>query len=361
MTLTAPSDVRRHIDRALSDGLRRAAERFTSLSPTAEHLMRPILDFTASGKRIRALAVWWGFEIAGGSAEEHPGIAYAAAAVELLHAAALIHDDVIDDSDTRRGAPAVHRRFQTLHDEGGFAGDSEHFGIGSAIVAGDLCLALSEEFWSYTDLPHCSSPETLAARNDLRRDVMFGQFLDVYVQDAPVPPADVTDRAWEVLTYKTAKYSVEQPFAVGAAAAGGRPEVIEALRRFALPLGRAFQLRDDELGVFGDPEVTGKPAGDDLRQGKKTVLVGYTLEALSEDDRTWFVRTLAADEKSAEDIARMAELILASNALQRMEKLIDREVAASESAVAELAELGLDDDGQAVLRDYARTLTVRSS
>ena len=127
MSLTEPSDVRRQVDAALREGLNSTASRFTALSPTAEHLMRPILDFTASGKRIRALAAWWGFEIAGGSAETYPGIANAAAAVELLHAAALIHDDVIDASDTRRGAPSVHRQFEALHRNDGFAGDSEHF------------------------------------------------------------------------------------------------------------------------------------------------------------------------------------------------------------------------------------------
>ena len=361
MSLTEPSDVRRQVDAALREGLDSTSSRFTALSPSAEHLMRPILDFTASGKRIRALAAWWGFEIAGGSAEAHPGIANAAAAVELLHAAALIHDDVIDASDTRRGAPSVHRQFEALHRNDGFAGDSEHFGIATAIVAGDLCLALSEEFWSMTGLPDATSPAALEARNDLRRDVMFGQFLDIYVQDAPVPAADVTDRAWEVLTYKTAKYSVEQPFAVGASIAGADEAVIDALRAFALPLGRAFQLRDDELGVFGDPEVTGKPAGDDLRQGKKTVLVGYTLEALPEGERDWFVSTLAAERKTAEDIARMTDLIRSSGALERMEQLIAREVADSEAALDRLSELGLDAEGHKVLRGYAQSLTVRSS
>lgn len=356
--LTPAATVLERVDSALAASLATAAESFAAISPSAAELIDPIREFTAKGKRIRALICWWGFELGGGDATAEPGIAQVAASVELLHAAALIHDDIIDDSDTRRGRPAVHAAHRTAHAERGWAGDAALYGTGAGIIAGDLCLSLSEEIYSASGLARLGSPEAVRRHDDFRREVMVGQFLDIRLQAAPVDPTDLIDRAREVLTYKSAKYSVEHPLLLGAALGGADAELLAELAEFGLPLGRAFQLRDDELGVFGDPQVTGKPAGDDLRQGKKTVLVGSVLTRLDEDTAAWFGERLGAADLADAEIRRMEELLRSTGALAAFEEQIDAEIARAESA---LDRLRIDAEDRAVLAEYILRLTRRSA
>lgn len=356
--LTPPAAVIERVDAALADALAATADTLAGISPSAAELIDPIREFTAKGKRIRALIAWWGFELGGGDAAAEPGIARVAASVELLHAAALIHDDIIDDSDTRRGRPAVHAAHRTAHAERGWAGDAALYGTGAGIIAGDLCLSLSEEVYSASGLARLGSPDAVRRHDDFRREVMVGQFLDIRLQAAPVDPADLIDRAREVLTYKSAKYSVEHPLLLGAALGGADAELLAALAEFGLPLGRAFQLRDDELGVFGDPQVTGKPAGDDLRQGKKTVLVGSVLTRLDADTAAWFAERLGAADLADAEIRRMEELLRSTGALAAFEEQIDAEIARAESA---LGRLRIDAEDRAVLEEYILRLTRRSA
>lgn len=200
----------------------------------------------------------------------------AGAALELLHASALAHDDLIDASDTRRGRPATHRGFAALHRDAGWPGDPEQYGAAAAILLGDLLLSWSDEMLRRCGLPLERVAPALDVLELCRTEVIAGQFLDVSVQARG--RADV-DAAMTVLRYKSAKYSIERPLHVGAALAGAGPETLTALSSFGLPLGEAFQLRDDLLGVYGDPATTGKPAGDDLVEGKRTVLVALALDA----------------------------------------------------------------------------------
>lgn len=356
--LTPPAAVIERVDAALADALAATADTLAGISPSAAELIDPIREFTAKGKRIRALIAWWGFELGGGDAAAEPGIARVAASVELLHAAALIHDDIIDDSDTRRGRPAVHAAHRTAHAERGWAGDAALYGTGAGIIAGDLCLSLSEEIYSSAGLSRLAEPEAVRRHDDFRREVMVGQFLDIRLQAAPVEPADLIDRAREVLTYKSAKYSVEHPLLLGAALGGADEDQLAALAEFGLPLGRAFQLRDDELGVFGDPQVTGKPAGDDLRQGKKTVLVGSALTRLDPDTAAWFAERLGAADLADAEIRRMEELLISTGALAAFEEQIDAETTRAESALAELPLAATD---RALLEAYILRLTRRAA
>ena len=201
----------------------------------------------------------------------------ACASLELLHASALVHDDYMDASDVRRGRPATHRAFEQIHRERGWAASPEQYGASAAILLGDLLLSWSDELLRTCGLPAERVLEALGYFDLTRSEVVTGQFLDVSAQARGA--ADV-DTAMTVLRYKSAKYSIERPLHIGAALAGASPEMITQLSRFGLPLGEAFQLRDDLLGVFGDPAVTGKPAGDDLIEGKRTVLVSLALDAL---------------------------------------------------------------------------------
>ena len=199
----------------------------------------------------------------------------ACASLELLHASALVHDDYMDASDTRRGRPATHRGFAAEHRRDEWRGDPEQYGASAAILLGDLLLSWSDELLRRCGLPLDRVVPALDVFDRCRTEVISGQFLDVSVQARGA--ADV-DAAMTVLRYKSAKYSIERPLHIGATLAGGAAADLTVLSGFGLPLGEAFQLRDDLLGVYGDPSATGKPAGDDLIEGKRTVLVALALD-----------------------------------------------------------------------------------
>ena len=230
----------------------------------------------SGGKRFRAAFCWWGHE-AVAEPDDEAALVRACASLELLHASALVHDDYMDASDVRRGRPATHRAFEQLHRDRGWSTSAQQYGASAAILLGDLLLSWSDELLRTSGLPPARMLDALGYFDLTRSEVVTGQFLDVSAQARG--EADV-DTAMTVLRYKSAKYSIERPLHIGAALAGADERVITQLSRFGLPLGEAFQLRDDLLGVFGDPEVTGKPAGDDLVEGKRTVLVALALDAL---------------------------------------------------------------------------------
>ncbi|HLS32986.1 MAG TPA: polyprenyl synthetase family protein [Brevibacterium sp.] len=353
--LTARADVLARVDAVLESFLDRTAVTLRGISPVADRLIDPLRTFVAGGKRVRAVLTWWGYELAGGA--DTDSVAAAAGSVELLHAAALVHDDIIDDSETRRGRPAIHARFRNAHAASGMIGDAALYGTGAGIIGGDLCLALSEELFDSAGF--VDSPAARGAHAALRRDVMLGQFLDIELQAAHTSRAELRERADEVLTHKTAKYTVVQPLVLGAALAGADETLRDALAAFGLPLGRAFQMRDDVLGVYGDPAVTGKPAGDDLVQGKRTILVAEVLDRAPASDALWFEARLGAADISADDIARMTAIMTDCGAKDAFEQLIDEETARAREALDALVRLGTADADAAVLAGFVDALTQR--
>src|SRR5690606_9511065 len=233
-------------------------------------------------------------------------------------------------SDTRRGLPSTHRRIAGLHRDSGWSGAAEEFGRGAAILIGDLCLAWSDEMYQGSGLP----AEALAAGrrpfDAMRTEVMAGQYLDTLEQ---VRDGEAVEAALRVMDYKSAKYTVERPLHLGAALAGRYDDLAPVYTAYGRPLGLAFQLRDDLLGVFGDPERTGKPAGDDLREGKRTVLVAETLARAGAADAAEFRRRLGDPDLSAETIAWMGGLAEDSGALAACERRIDDHVAQATEAL----------------------------
>jgi len=241
----------------------------------------PLVDFAQDllkgGKRFRAQFCYWAWagNLTQNLSEQEresslKAIVGICAALEMFHAAALVHDDLLDQSDTRRGKPAVHKNFENLHQDEGWAGSKERFGQAGSVLVGDLMLSWSSEIFGNALLHAPNAEIERACREEFSRmrvEIMAGQYLDVLEENA-APSRDVSEavaRANRVMLYKTAKYSIEAPLLIGAAFAGANQSSRDALGAFAIPLGLAFQLRDDVLGVFGDPQVTGKPAGDDLR------------------------------------------------------------------------------------------------
>lgn len=325
--------VGRRLTEVLDDHLQRAE----SISPSARPMVESIARLSAGGKRMRALLCWWGWQGAAGD-PDHPGILDAAVALELFQAAALIHDDVVDRSDTRRGAPSVHRAFESLHRRSGWRQDPAHFGVAAAILTGDLCLALSEELFAEAAESVGTGPAARERFNTMRFEVMVGQYLDV-LDEVEIPSQDpqvALDRARTVLRFKSAHYSTVHPLALGGILAGAEPTLLSAYDAFSLPLGEAFQLQDDLLGVFGDPEVTGKPAGDDLREGKRTELVAHAIDLLSPDEGAELDARLGDPQLSADQVARLQELLEHSGARARVEAAVSD---LGGQAVAALSEL----------------------
>ena len=274
-----PESFRAEIQTVLDDFVDAQAAQYADLGDDATRLLAAATRSVAGGKRFRAMFCTWGFRaVRDPEPGEEAALLRAAAALELLHASALVHDDFMDASDTRRGHPATHVAFAELHRSSGWPGSPEQYGAAAAVLLGDLLLSWADELMRGCGLPADVVAEALRVFDATRSEVVLGQFLDVSLQARG--ESDI-DQAMQVVRYKSAKYSVERPLHVGAVLAGAGPEVVHALSAFGLPLGEAFQLRDDLLGVFGDPSVTGKPAGDDLSEGKRTVLVALALPRCS--------------------------------------------------------------------------------
>ncbi|MGJ3192828.1 polyprenyl synthetase family protein [Paenarthrobacter sp. FR1] len=330
-----------------------------TVSPDVEPLIGSISNLVTGGKRLRALMCYWGWRGAGGVADDED-IVTAGCALELFQAAALIHDDIIDRSDTRRGGPSVHKRFSQLHELNGWALDSGRFGDAAAILTGDLCLSFSEE--SFTEIGPRAASGSTARRifNVMRAEVMAGQYLDILEEVAgPVRDrAGSVDRAKSIIRYKSAKYSMEHPLALGGALAGAPADLLEAYSEFSLPLGEAFQLRDDVLGVFGDPETTGKPAGDDLREGKRTVLVGFAINQAVAAEADYVDRMLGNPDLGPDDVASIRSIIVQCGALDATESLI---ADLSNKAFEALERLPLQEVPLMALRQLAEAAVSRAS
>jgi geranylgeranyl diphosphate synthase type I len=328
-------------------------ERFAQLAEIAPELGEfgeAARGFLAGGKRFRALFCYWGWQSAVSELDDFdplgpqdapaalPGIVRAATALEVFHAAALVHDDIMDNSDTRRGAPSAHRRFATTHRERDWSGDSSAFGVSSALLLGDLLLGWSDELFDAATGMLGSREHALAGRaefNRMRTEVTAGQYLDILEEAswATHPETEALSRAHRVIVFKSAKYSVEAPLAIGAALGGASPEQLAALRSFGLPLGIAYQLRDDLLGVFGDPEVTGKPAGDDLREGKRTVIIAIARAKLPVHARNVLDELLGDRTLDAVQIDMLRTAIRDSGAVDQVERIIDHNVGLARSAM----------------------------
>ncbi|GGA55729.1 geranylgeranyl pyrophosphate synthase [Pseudoclavibacter endophyticus] len=293
-------------------------------------------------------------------AADAPALPDAAAALELFHAAALAHDDVIDRSDTRRGAPSTHRAFEAHHGASGWAGDGARFGEAAAILVGDLLLTWSDDLF----VAACAAVDPTAAEaargeiSRMRVEVTLGQYLDVAEEHAwpTVPVGERAERAITIAVSKSARYSIEAPLVIGARLAGADDERVDAIRAFGTPLGLAFQLRDDVLGVFGDAEIMGKPAGDDLREGKRTYLIARFSDRSSDAEREWFDARLGRDDLDEATVAELQRRIRGCGALDDVEAEIARLLG---EALTALDSAGLDAASRGMLERLARRTAAR--
>jgi geranylgeranyl diphosphate synthase, type I len=308
------------------------------------------------GKRVRPAFAYWGWRAVAGR-DADPGILRLFAGLELLHACALVHDDVIDASATRRGLPTVHRIFAERHRGQNWHGSDEQFGLSAAILLGDLALVWADDIVATADLPHDAHRRVQRVWADIRTEVLGGQYLDIV---AEAGGADSVASAMTVNTYKTASYTVSRPLQMGAAAAADRPDVQTIFHEVGTDLGVAFQLRDDVLGVFGDPAVTGKPSGDDLRSGKRTVLVAEAVELAERTDpvAAKLLRTSIGTKLSDAQVRELCQVIESVGALAAVEERIEL---LTRRSLERLAAAPIDAQAKTGLAELARSAANRSA
>ena len=326
--------------------------------------VRVLADFVLNGgKRLRPTFAWWGWRGAGGDpgGEQARAVLRVASALELLQAGALIHDDVMDDSTTRRGMPTVHVTFAARHSSRRWLGPADRFGAAAATLLGDYALLWADDLLREAGLDPLALQRAGAVWNSMRIELIAGQYLDVRAQAS----GDETDlAALRVARYKSAAYTVERPLHLGAAIVDAGPELVAAYRRFGTDIGVAFQLRDDLLGVFGDPAVTGKPAGDDLREGKRTLLVALALRAAERradqaaDAAVATVRAaLGKPELSGDELDAVRSALIDLGAVDAVEHRIE---ALTESALAALAAAPVAEPAASRLAELAIAATRRN-
>lgn len=346
---SAPASLREiaaRVDARLTSFLSAERARWTTFDPDLsvvfDELSRMVVG---GGKRLRPVFTHWGFVGAGGKPDD-PRVVDAGAAFELLHAFALFHDDIMDGSVTRRGATTTHESVQAQHRERGWAGDSRRFGDGAAILIGDLSFV-------YADMLLAG----LGSRgwqmwNELRVELNVGQYLDMLgsAQNERRP-----EKAARICRYKSGKYTIERPLHVGALLADEHTALLDAYSAYGLPLGDAFQLRDDVLGVFGESSVTGKPVGDDLREAKPTPLMALALERANPAQRTVLAQVGKKSLNTA-DIGAVQEAIVECGALAEMEKIITK---LTKQAIGAIGEAPIAADVQTRLVELAHFVSDR--
>ena len=317
------------VEERLEAFLRDKTAEATRISPGAEELIRVLSEFTLrGGKRLRAGLVYYGHRCFSGRDTE--AVWNVAMWLELVQSFLLIHDDVIDEDDTRRGGRTVHRHYSDLHRERYHRRDPEHFGESMAILCGDLALALANEIHGRLVLHEPVRGAILDTMHRMVSHVIYGECMDVLSEvEAEVSEQDILG----IGMLKTASYTVEGPLHMGALLGGAGGEDMERFSRYAIPLGNAFQVQDDILGLFGDAARLGKPVGSDIREGKKTLLILKALEKADPDQRALLERMLGNKDVAEEEVKEIRQLVVETGALDACKEMARKLVEDSRRAL----------------------------
>jgi geranylgeranyl diphosphate synthase type I len=346
---------RSSVEEELRIFLSREGAYLQEISPELTLVCNSLTSFLLErGKRLRPLFAFAGFIAAGGSLEK--SAIKAMASLELLQACALIHDDLMDASDTRRGKPSIHRHFESIHVQDRLEGFAPQYGLSAAVLLGDLALVWSDQMLNSAGLSPDQCVRTFPFYNEMRVELMAGQFLDIHEQ---TQKSSSVVRSMKIARYKSGKYTIERPLHLGAAIANPLDDQrISALSKYGLPLGEAFQLRDDLLGVYGKTVLTGKPTGDDLREGKKTVLIALSRENQSPSESQIFEKYFGAPDLNSEGITALQQIILDTGAKEKLENLIEE---LTEKSLVAIASPHFSEEGQKLLTELAHIATKRST
>lgn len=277
----------------------------SSLNPEASVLIDEIIRFSENGgKRVRPAFMYSGYAAAGGQAFE--AILYTTMAVELLHTFALIHDDIIDNSDLRRGQLTTHKQFEKIHKEKRLLGDRKEYALSSAILTGDLALSFAEEIMTSAPFPQERIRRARYFFDQMKEQVIYGEYLDVL---GGYRKSLTEDEVLQILDLKTAKYTVERPLHIGAMLAGAPYSLIETFSRYGIPFGQAFQMQDDIVGTFGDEEEIGKPADSDIKEGKKTLLLSRAYQKASSEEKKLLDKVVGNKQATSKEINQVRSIM----------------------------------------------------
>jgi geranylgeranyl diphosphate synthase type I len=334
MSRSAPSqadvdgEVTAGLQAVLAEALAEKRRQCELVDPAVGSLAQLLARFVLQGgKRLRPRFAWWGWRGAGGdpTGAEATAVLRVMAALELLQAAALMHDDVIDRSNSRRGLPTVHVQLADTHRAEGWLGEPGAFGAAGAILLGDIALTCADDLLRESGLAVAALRRAGSVWTVMRTELLGGQYLDLRAQAA----GDSSEEsALRVARFKSAAYTVARPLQLGGAIAGADERLMNGYHRFGIDVGIAFQLRDDLLGVFGDPSVTGKPAGEDLREGKRTLLVALALRAAAERGAAGAAaanairRALGRPDSTGQELDRARAALIELGAVDAVERRI---------------------------------------
>lgn len=357
-----PDSFREHVAVRVHEILAQTEDEFGPMSPDVSEFLAPAFALTSGGKRMRALLMATGYRAAGSGSEITDSVVELGAALELFQAAALVHDDIIDDSDTRRSQPSTHVKFSALAPADALE-TPRVFGKNAAILLGDLLIVLADQAAARAFEGHEQRVQERCRRlwDEMTSEVAIGQYLDTLNSTLPlrsVSSDEALAAALKVVRHKSARYSVEHPLTLGAALGGGNDALIKCLKAVGLPLGEAFQLRDDDLGVFGNPEATGKPAGDDLREGKRTPLLAITRQLADSDQRRLIEQHLGDRAMPSGVVETLRSIVIETGARSRHEALIDERLSLALDAIDKA---GLPDAPAQELMQHARNLAHRDA
>ncbi|MDI1462965.1 polyprenyl synthetase family protein [Catellatospora sp. KI3] len=327
-----PAELPAAVERVLADFVREESAALMAVDPALQPLVSAArAAVLGGGKRVRPLFAYWGWRSAAGPHAPLHRVLPALAALELLHAFALVHDDVMDRSDTRRGRPTAHRQLAATHTAQRLRGDADRFGDAGAILVGDLCLVWADRLMARADVPAAVLATARAAYDRMRIEAVAGQFLDVLGDCARTWSPE---RALRTARLKTAGYTATWPLHFGAALAGSGGAAFahgplgRAFTGYGLAVGEAFQLRDDLLGLYGEPAVTGKPVGDDL--GKPTMLLLLARQRATPAQAAELDAILAAPRP---DVGRLAAAVRVTGAAEQLSDMIGERVADARAAL----------------------------
>ncbi|WP_086820744.1 polyprenyl synthetase family protein [Allokutzneria sp. NRRL B-24872] len=335
----------------IDDALARSMESFCRVSGSSTPEMLDLVNAltrvtSAGGKRIRPQLFYWGYR-AGGEADS-PETIELATAIELFHVFALVHDDLMDLADTRRGVPTAHKQLAALHRERGWNGDADHFGVSAGILAGDALSIWADMTISQNLPPNGRAEPFRRAYDEMRLELISGQYLDI----ATGGSGDTSmTSALRLARLKSGNYSVSMPLRLGALAGGVDQDTIRGFEAFGAVLGEAFQMHDDVLGVFGSAAEVGKPVGEDIRQGKRTTLIAAALASAPPAVAARLLELLADPALSEAGVGEAKEIIVSSGALDEVRGMLRERV---HSAERTLAGLRLTDEVRQALHDLVR-------
>jgi geranylgeranyl diphosphate synthase type I len=325
----------------------------SKIHPEAVVLSEGVRRFIRNGgKRVRPAFAYSAYVASGGRSLE--AILYASAALEVLHAWALIHDDIIDNANLRRGKPSVHKVFEDFHRKRALSGSAGKFGTDAAILVGDLALTFADELLNTAPFPAERIRRAKEYYDLMKKQVILGEYLDVV---APLKK-QITERdLLTILEYKTAKYTVERPMHIGAVLAGAEEDTLRVFSSYAIPLGQAFQIQDDIMGTFSNEAKIGKPVDSDIKEGKRTLLVLKAYEFSKGAEKRLLDTVLGNQSAGEAEIEAARQIMRESGALEYSQELAYKLIKKAKGAILQAK---LVEEGREYLLQAADYLLTRS-